>query len=107
MRRSQAWPGKEVRGPVVVKPVFLGLEARNDRVAGCPIVLRCMLIRRVIATADVSASRAAPEVKPPAIRCQALGATRPARFSRGIDAITTVHFVTLHDRSDRRWECLF
>ncbi len=57
--RSEMWAGNEVFGAVIVKPIFTGLEAGNNRmvrVAGMP---RCVLRRGIIATSNVTALGAA------------------------------------------------
>jgi len=70
---------------VVVKPVLTRFEAGNDRMAARPGMLRGMLPRRAITTADVTALRAAPQVQPPPRHGQAFHATISARFGRRVD----------------------
>jgi len=48
--------------------------------AGMLIVLRSMLARRSVATANMTAFGAAAEVQPPAARRQTLDAAHPAGF---------------------------
>jgi hypothetical protein len=91
----QSWPRKEFCGAVIIEPAFTFLEACNNRVAGILIVLRGMLVRRVIAAANVSAFGAPAEVQPPAVLRQALDATRTARFSCWINTVyLIVHVIS-------------
>jgi hypothetical protein len=87
MLRRQVWPRKELSGAVVIEPAFPTLEACDNRVAAALMVLRCMLTRRIIATANVSAFGTAAEVQPPAAGFQALDAAGPARLSLWIDTV--------------------
>jgi hypothetical protein len=50
---------------IVVKPILTRFEAGNDRVALHFGMLRGVLLRRAITTADVTALRAASQVQPP------------------------------------------
>ena len=79
--------------PVIVKPIFTGLEAGNDRVPCLRGMLGCMLARRTIAASDVSALRAPAEMKPPTFgRSQAFHTPGAARFRSGIDsALISLH----------------
>jgi hypothetical protein len=72
-------------GPVIVKPVFAGLKARDDQVARRPSVGARMLSGRVIATPDVAALGAAPQVKPPSISGEALDTAVTARRRACVD----------------------
>lgn len=57
---------------VVVEPILTRLKAGNHRMAGLMKVLSRVLARRSIATADVPAFGATPQVQPPSAACQAL-----------------------------------
>lgn len=87
MRRRQLWAFKELSGAVVIEPAFFGLKAHNNRVAGGFTMIGCMLARRVIAAANVSAFSTAPQVQPPAVRCHTLGTTGATWFRLWIDAV--------------------
>jgi hypothetical protein len=54
---------------VVVEPVLPILEAIDDGMAGSRAVLRCVLARRTVAAADMTAFRASAKVQPPSVRC--------------------------------------
>lgn len=73
--------------PVVVKPILAGLEALDDRVAGCGVMGGGVLGWRCVTTADVPAGGTSPQVHPPAGRSggQALHTTGPARWNRRVD----------------------
>jgi hypothetical protein len=70
---------------IVPKPHFPGLEAGRDRMACSLKVLGSMLVGRAVTTADMPTLRATPQVQPPPIRGETLGAP-VATWSRcGID----------------------
>ena len=52
---------------VVVKTILTRFEAGNDRMAAHLGMLRSVLRRRAVTTADVTALRAAPQVQPPPV----------------------------------------
>jgi hypothetical protein len=78
--RGKNRSGKEVAGTVIVKPPFPGLETRDYRVTGRRIVLRCVLIWRGIAAANVTALGASAKMQPPAAHRQAFDTACTARL---------------------------
>ena len=70
---------------VVVKPLLTRFEAGNDWMAAHFRMLRGVLPRRAITTADVTALRAAPKVQPPPACRQAFHAAISTRFRRRVD----------------------
>ena len=74
LRCDQCWPFKELLAPVVPEPVLAGLEASDHRVAGDPRMVGGVLARGVVATADMTARGAAPQMEPPAVTSEALDA---------------------------------
>src|ERR1700693_2093612 len=87
MRGRQRRPFENLSGAVVVAPVFAGLEASDDRVAGLLAVLCRVLIGRGVAAADVAAFRAAAQVQPPVLRRRALNAAGTAGLGLWIDPV--------------------
>jgi len=92
IERVVSWLGEprtvgELAGPVVVEPVLPGLEALDHRMVSVGVVSAGVLAGRVVAAADVTASRAAPEVEPPpgAFAGQALDTAGPAGRNVGVD----------------------
>ena len=81
---------------VVVKPILTRLEAGNDRMAARSGMLRGVLRRRAVTTADVTALRAAPKVQPPPARGQAFHATISARFRRRVDTAAVRGWIFHH-----------
>ena len=81
---------------VVVKPILTRLEAGNDRMAARSGMLRGVLRRRAVTTADVTALRAAPQVQPPPARGQAFHATISARFRRRVDTAAVRGWIFHH-----------
>jgi phosphodiesterase/alkaline phosphatase D-like protein len=75
---------------IVVEPVFSGLEAVDDGVAGGGVVLGGMLVWRRIAAADVAALGAAAQMQPPTVLCHAFDATRAAGFRVQIYAFSLI-----------------
>lgn len=66
---------------IIEKPIFSRLKAGDNRMARFPRMLRGMLTRRAVTTADVSAFSASAKMKPPPVRrCQALYAPVAARL---------------------------
>src|SRR5258708_26676923 len=59
----------------MVEPVLAGLETSYDGVAAHFGMSACVLARRRVATADVTATRAAAQVEPPAAAGEAFDAT--------------------------------
>jgi hypothetical protein len=86
--RSQGGALVEVTGCVVKEPLFVRLIASDHRVIGMLRVGSGVLTRRGVATTDVPALCAAPQVKPPPSRLETLGAPvatgRHARVDRVI-----------------------
>src|SRR5262252_6454486 len=70
---------------VAPEPGLPRLEAADDRVPGGLRVRGRVLLRRVVAAADVPALGAAAQVEPPAAGLLAVGASGPARRDGGID----------------------
>jgi hypothetical protein len=64
--------------PVIPEPIFVRFEARDDEVAGLPEMRSCMLVGRRIATTDVTALGATPQMKPPQSCRKTLHAACPA-----------------------------
>src|SRR5690349_15250923 len=75
-----------IRG-IVVKPILTRLKGADDGVAASAGVRRSVLAGGRVATTDVSASRAAAKVEPPAARDQAFDATGPAGRNRRVDLL--------------------
>src|SRR5436190_10872370 len=72
-------------GGVVPVPVLARLEALYERMAAALRVLARVLARGCVTAPDVPASRAAPEMEPPPVGGQALGAAGAARRHLGVD----------------------
>src|ERR1700677_2412341 len=79
---------------IVVKPLLAWLEARDDRVTGGSVVVRCMLIWRTITAADVTTLGASPKMEPPRTGRRAFDAAGSARLDRRVDTVL-VRFHTL------------
>lgn len=86
-RRCQLGAVNDDSFGVIVKPILAWLKTRNHRMPAVVIMLRCVLARRTVATADMPAFGAAPQVQPPPPARQALDATTSARFDSGIDSV--------------------
>src|SRR5262245_13670611 len=82
VRRGKSWTGKEFTGTVVVKPALTWLETCDNRVMGRGVVLRRMLVRRIIAAANMATLGASAKLQPPTPCCQTLDATSVARLGR-------------------------
>src|SRR6266481_7807458 len=67
---------------VAVRPLLVWLERPDGRMAGLVEVLRRVLVRRIVAAADVTASHAEPEVDPLVSRVEAFLAASAARLDR-------------------------
>jgi len=81
--RRQRWPFHAFVCFVIVEPVLAGLETSYDCVAARFGMSACVLARRRVATADMTAARAAAQVEPPAAAGEAFGATIAAwRYGR-------------------------
>jgi len=80
--------------PIVVKPSLPRFEAGRNGMSRGMEMLRGMLTGRTIATADVPAFRATPQMKPPSACNEALDAALAARRYIRIDSMT----FTFHDR---------
>src|SRR2546426_75545 len=65
-----------------VRPLLVGLERLDGRVPGLVEVLGRVLVRRVVAAADVTANHAEPEVDPLVSRLEAFLAASAARLDR-------------------------
>src|ERR1700682_36140 len=78
---------------VAPEPVLTGLERLDDRVRSFVKVKRRVLAGGLVATADVPALRAPPEMDPPPARQQALDAAGPTRIYRldGIEVRADTH----------------
>ena len=87
MRGLEPRAGEEFFGPIVVEPPLTRLEARDDRVTRSGVMFRCMLVRRTIAAADVTAFGASAKMKPPSAQSRAFDATCSAWLGRRVDAI--------------------
>jgi hypothetical protein len=91
-RAGQLRTLKSLSRSVIVEPVLAGLEAIDDGVAGCRVMLRRMLAWRAIAAANVTAFSASAQMQPPAVRFQAFEATCTAWFRVQIDSFPfTLH----------------
>ena len=77
--RRQRWTFHAFVCFIVVEPVLAGLETSYDCVAARFGMSACVLARRRVATADVTAARAAAQVEPPAAAGEAFDATIAAR----------------------------
>jgi hypothetical protein len=84
-RRREARSRRVILAPIVVKPVLTRLEARNDRVTRFTGVVACVLLRRVVTAADVTALCAPTEVEPPAADGFTLDASGATRIDGRID----------------------
>ena len=67
---------------VTPRPALGGFERCNDRMTGCVEVVRGMLARRTVATANVTAHQAKAEVNPRLAGTQTLFTARRARRNR-------------------------
>jgi hypothetical protein len=74
--------------PIVEKPGLPRFEAGRNRMSRGMEMLRSMLTGRTIATADVPAFGATPQMKPPCACCEALDAALAARRHIRIDSMT-------------------
>ena len=100
-----AWRGQFFSGrhPIclkIVKPGFARFETRDNRMAGSVKMLSRMLIGRAVATADVAAHRATPQMQPPISGSEAFDASGSARRNLRIDSILIVlhgHLLTGSD----------
>jgi hypothetical protein len=63
------------------------LEARDDRVTGSGVMLRCVLTWRTITAADMPAFGASAKMQPPSAQSHAFDATCSAWLGRWVDAI--------------------
>jgi hypothetical protein len=86
-RRGERRTSKELVGAIVIKPIFARLKARNNGVFRPVRVLGRVLSGRGVATSDMTALGAAPEMEPPASRCFAFNATGAAWWGRRIDGL--------------------
>src|SRR5579871_6083464 len=87
VRRVKLRTGEELVIAIVVKPVLVGLEARDDGVTRRRVMLRCMLARRSITAADMPAFGTSAKMQPPPAGSRAFEATRSARLCCRVDAI--------------------
>jgi hypothetical protein len=87
VRSGKLRTGEGFFSTVVVKPMLARLEARDYRVPRRGVVFRCMLIRRTVAAADVTAFGASAKMKPPSALGHAFDATRSAWLDRCVDTI--------------------
>ena len=78
---------EELLVDVAPTPIFSGLEAPDDGVMRRVMVFRRVLVRRVVATADVTARQTEPEMHPAAVGFEALLASRRRARLVGIDLI--------------------
>src|SRR5580658_8646343 len=72
--------------PVVIKPSFSRFKTCGNRMSRGMEMLRGMLTGRTVATADMPAFGATPQVKPPSACCKAIGAALAARGHIRIDS---------------------
>jgi hypothetical protein len=93
--RSERRSVGELVGAVVPEPVLTGLETLNHRVAALRGVAARVLGGRGITAADVAATRAPPQVKPPTTVSKALDTSGRARRNRGSDHAVVGHSRTL------------
>ncbi len=77
-RRCQIRPVEHPVGGEVVEPDLSRLEALDHRMAGSFGVMACVLVRRGIAAADMTALRTATQMDPPVTREVALYAAGAA-----------------------------
>jgi hypothetical protein len=100
-RRSQRRPFGELLGAIVIEPVLTGLEALDHRVAALLDVMARVLGGRGITTADVTALRAAPQVKPPTTARKAFDAPLRSRRDRRLNHTPVRHssIIPRHDRT--------
>jgi hypothetical protein len=90
IERMMLWWGEwrtvvELFGAVVPEPVLAGFEAADQGVTGIGRVVAGVLRGGGVATADVPALGAAPEMKPPTACRQAFGASGAGGRSRGVN----------------------
>ena len=95
VRTGQLRTVKSFLRSVVVEPIFAGLEAVDDRVAGGLVMLGGMLAGRTIAAADVTTFGASAQVQPPSARRQTFDATCAAWFRIQIDSFSFILHVGL------------
>jgi hypothetical protein len=87
VRAFKLGAGETLSGAIVVKSSLARLEARDGRVT-CPrVVLRCVLVRRRITAAHVTAFDASAKMKPPPTRGRAFHTRRSSRLGCEVDAI--------------------
>src|SRR5439155_26117000 len=104
--RSQVRTVEDLVTRVVVEPILARLVAADDRVPGRDRVVTRVLRGRGVAAPDVPAAGAAPEVEPPAIRCEAFRAAGTARRYLRIDDLFVRHRLLgyLHrDQGEAEW----
>jgi hypothetical protein len=87
---------------VIVEPAFTGLETRNNVMAGRPKMLGGVAARGAVATADMSAFRATPQVQPPSMRSQTFDAPISGGLGLEIDP-TTFRFHCFSFKPGRRY----
>jgi hypothetical protein len=99
VRALQLRSGESLSCPIVVKPSFARLKARDNRVTSRRVVLRCMLIGRRVTAADVTAFGTSAKMKPPLAGRRAFHATCSAWLGGEIDAIP------LRRHRPTHWNC--
>jgi hypothetical protein len=104
LRTRQTWTCEGFFGAVVPEPVLAGLKAPDDRMPCLFGVFGGVLAGRAVATPDMAASSAAPQVKPPAIGGQAFKAAGTTWGHRGIDLLVS-HSNQLSPITSLVWFC--
>jgi hypothetical protein len=97
MRRCEDGTLEELFLHVIPEPILAGFEALGDRMALSGGMSAGMLRRRRVATADVPAFGAAPEMEPPAIGGEAFHAPCAARRRVEIDVVHIRHRPIVRD----------
>lgn len=87
LRASKGRSRTELVEGVIPEPVLTRLETPHHVVPGLLGMSCGVLVGRTVAAADVAASGAAPEMKPPAVLREALDAANAARQNIRVDRV--------------------
>jgi hypothetical protein len=83
---GQVWPVVKLLALVVPEPAFSRLKASDNAVPGVASMLRGVLARRSVTTADMTTFGTTPQVEPPSFSGEALDAAAATRWRRRINS---------------------
>src|SRR5580704_7883754 len=86
-RLGELLAGDHFASPIVVKPGLSRFKAGRNRMARYMEMLRGVLTGRTVATADMPAFSATPQMQPPSTCCKALDTALAARRHIRIDSV--------------------